>query len=191
MGVAMLPLYIRFLGMESYGLIGIFSSLQAWLILLDMGMRPALSREMARFTAGAHDAQSIRDLLRSVELIVIGVALFVGVGTWASSGWLATHWVTAKTLPVGVVARSFAVMGLVVALRSLEDVYMSSIAGLQRQVLQNSVAIVVATARGLGALGVLAWVSPTIAAFFFWQALISAASLAIFGGIVYRVLPYP
>ena len=62
-----IPLYIKYLGIEAYGLIGIFALLQAWLALLDMGMTPTLSREMARFTGGAHDAQSIRDLLHVSE----------------------------------------------------------------------------------------------------------------------------
>jgi hypothetical protein len=45
MGVAFVPLYIKYLGMEAYGLIGIFAILQAWLVLLDMGMKwPALPR---------------------------------------------------------------------------------------------------------------------------------------------------
>ena len=60
MGMAFIPLYIRYLGIESYSLIGIFAILQAWLGLLDMGMRPALGREMARFNGGAHDAQPRR-----------------------------------------------------------------------------------------------------------------------------------
>ena len=55
MGLAFIPLYIKYLGIETYGLIGIFAILQAWLGLLDMGMRPALGREMARFTGGAPD----------------------------------------------------------------------------------------------------------------------------------------
>jgi len=74
MQLAFVPVYIRYLGIESYGLIGIFTLLLAWLTLLDVGMRPALFREMARFTAGAHNAQSIRDLLRSVEIVVVAIA---------------------------------------------------------------------------------------------------------------------
>jgi len=65
MGLAFVPLYIRYLGMEAYGLIGIFVLLQAWLSILDMGITPTLNREMARFTAGAHTPQSIHNLLRS------------------------------------------------------------------------------------------------------------------------------
>jgi hypothetical protein len=53
MSLAFVPLYIKYLGIEAYGLIGIFVMLQAWLTLLDMG---ALGREMARFTGGGHDA---------------------------------------------------------------------------------------------------------------------------------------
>ena len=69
MGLAFIPLYIRYLGMEAYGLIGLFAVIQAWMTLLDMGMTPTLNREMARYTAGAHSSQSIRDLLRSLEIL--------------------------------------------------------------------------------------------------------------------------
>jgi len=166
MGLAFIPLYIKYLGIEAYGLIGIFAILQAWLSLLDMGMKPALGREMARFTGGAHNAQSIRDLLRSIEIIGIAIATGVALGFWAASGWLASHWVTARSLPSDVVAQAFSVMGVVTALRFVESIYVSSIVGLQRQVLHNAATSVMATVRGLGAVGLLAWVSPTIGAFF-------------------------
>ena len=189
MGLAFVPLYIRYLGIEAYGLIGIFALLQAWLALLDMGMKPALGREMARFTGGAHNAQSIRDLLRSIEVIGIAIAGGIALGIWAASGWLASHWVTAKHLPVEVVAHAFAVMGVVTALQFIQSIYVSSIAGLQRQVLQNIVTSITATVRGLGAVALLAWVSPTIGAFFLWQGLLSMITVALFAGVVYRVLP--
>jgi O-antigen/teichoic acid export membrane protein len=189
MGLAFVPLYIRYLGIESYGLIGIFAMLQSWLTLLDMGMKPSLGREMARFTAGARDVQSIRDLLRSVETIAFSVGALIISGVWAGSGYLASNWVTVTALPVHVVAQSFAVMGFVVALRFIEDIYLSSIAGLQRQVLQNIVTSSVATARGLGAIAVLAWISPSIRAYFIWQGLVSLTSVALLGSVVYRTLP--
>ena len=75
MGLAFVPLYIKYLGIEAYGLIGLFAVLQAWLSLLDMGMTPTLGREMARFTGGIHSNESIRDLLRSIEIIAVGVEI--------------------------------------------------------------------------------------------------------------------
>ena len=41
MGLAFIPLYINYLGIEAYGLIGLFAVLQGWLVLLDLGMTPA------------------------------------------------------------------------------------------------------------------------------------------------------
>lgn len=191
MGLAFIPYYIKYLGIEAYGLIGIFALLQAWLALLDMGMKPSLVREMARFTGGEHNVQTIRDLLRSIEIVGIGVALLVALGVWLASGWLASDWLNVKTLPLDVVAHAFTVMGCVTALRFIENIYISCIVGLQRQVLQNTVTSVMATLRGLGAVGVLAWVSPSIDAFFLWQGLISLATVVIFAFVVYRTLPEP
>ena len=189
MSVAFIPLFIKYLGIEAYGLIGIFFMLQAWLGLLDMGMRPALGREMARLTGGGLRVQFIWDLLRTIEFIGIALAVVIAVGIWASSNWFAVYWVTANNLPVDVVTRAFAVMGIVIALSFIESIYVGCIVGLQRQVLLSAVASIMATLRGLGAVGVLAWVSPSIEAFFIWQGVISFVSAAIFAGLVYRLLP--
>lgn len=189
MGMAFIPLYVKYLGIESYGLIGMFGVIQAWLVLLDLGMRPALGREMARFSAGAHTPTSIRTLLRSVEWIALAVAGLLAVGVWSASGWLSTSWVSASKLSPAAIAQAFTVMGIVSALRFVENVYVSSIVGLQRQVLENTVTSLFSILRGLGALGVLAWLSPTIEAFFVWQGLVSLATVAVFAAAVYSSVP--
>ncbi len=191
MALAFVPLYIKYLGIEAYGLIGIFVVLQTWLSLLDMGMRPALAREMARFTGDGLDAQSVWDLLRSVEVIALGIAALTGIGIFLASEWLAGGWVRPEQLSEDEVARAFTLMGLVVAARFIENIYTNSIAGLQRQVLQNAITVVMATLRGLGAVAVLAWVSPTIEAFFIWQGMVSLLTALMFMGVVYRLLPTP
>ena len=91
MGLVFVPVYIKYLGMEAYGLIGVFIMLQAWLSLLDMGMTPTLSREMARYTAGAHTEQSIRDLLRTLEIICFILAVLLCVGLSLCSTWLSIN----------------------------------------------------------------------------------------------------
>lgn len=191
MSLAFVPLYIKYLGIEAYGLIGIFVMLQVWLSLLDMGMKPALMREMARFTGDGLDVQSVWHLLRSIEIIALGMAVLIGSGIWMASGWLATNWVQPDELPKDAVVQAFALMGLVVAVRFIENIYTNSMAGLQRQVLQNVVTGVMATLRGLGSVAVLVWVSPTIEAFFIWQGVISLATAVVFMAVVYRILPQP
>jgi O-antigen/teichoic acid export membrane protein len=61
MSLAFIPLYIKYLGVEAYGLVGLFSVLQISFTLLDMGMSLTLSREMARFRAKVNDNELIRE----------------------------------------------------------------------------------------------------------------------------------
>ena len=189
MALAFVPLYIRYLGIEAYGLIGMFAILQSWLGLLDMGMKPALGREMARFTGGLHETGYIRDLLRSIEAIGVLIAAVIALGVWAASDWLAADWLRPEALNVEIVAQAVAIMGAVTALRFIEQIYASAISGLQRQVLLNVVSSAMATARALGAVAVLVLVSPTISAFFVWQGLVSIVTVALFAIATHKALP--
>lgn len=189
MALGFLPLYIRYLGPEALGLIGVFAMLQAWLALLDLGITPTLNREMARFTAGRHTPQSIRDLLRSLEAVCLSLAALIALLIWGASGYLAREWLRAEALPVEVVRQSLGVMGLVVALRFCEGIYRGALLGLQRHVFYNTVNALLATARYAGAVGVLAFVSPTIGAFYLWQAAVSLIAVASLAVSVHRSLP--
>src|SRR5688572_11814236 len=48
MQIVATPFYLRLLGVESYGLIGFYTALQALLQVLDMGISLMTSREVAR-----------------------------------------------------------------------------------------------------------------------------------------------
>jgi O-antigen/teichoic acid export membrane protein len=190
MGLPFVPLYIKYLGIEAYGLIGIFALLQVWLSLLDMGMTPTLGREMARFSSGGFPVESIRDLLRTLETIALMIAVVIAGSIAIGSEWIAADWLKTEEIPVEVVAQAFTIMGMVWGLRFVEGIYRSSIIGLQRQVLFNVVDGVMATLRGLGAVAILALFSPTIQAFFLWQGLISIATVTVLATTTYGSLPH-
>ena len=189
MGLAFVPFYIQYLGIDAYGLIGLFALLQAWLALLDMGMTPTLGREMSRYTGGGHSTGSIRNLLRSIEILAAGIAILIAAGVAFGSHWFAVVWLKADTLPNDTVIEALIVMGLVTALRFVEGVYRSAIVGLQRQVLFNVINSLMATLRAVGAIGVLIWISASVQAFFVWQALVSITSLGILVVATYANLP--
>ncbi len=117
LSLALVPVYIRYLGIEAYSLVGLFAVIQAWMALLDAGMAPTLGREMARFTAGTVTVQAIRDLLRSIETLYLGMAALVALSlTWAAD-FLARHWLNIDRLPVEVVIGALSMLGVVVAQR--------------------------------------------------------------------------
>lgn len=189
MKLIFIPLYIHYLGMEAYGLIGVFTVTQTGFLLLDMGMIPTLNREMARFTAGAHTSDTIRELLHSIEVVFICIAFLITISVWAMSDWFVQHWLRVGQLPLATVNKAIFLMGFIVALRFIESLYRSAILGLQTQVWLNAVTAILETARWCGAVGLLAFISPDIVAFFLWQGCISIVTVIIFSGRVHRVLP--
>ncbi|MDR3415436.1 MAG: oligosaccharide flippase family protein [Nevskia sp.] len=191
MGLAFVPLYIRYLGIEAYGLIGVFTLLQSWLALLDLGLTPTISREMARFQAGAHTPQSIRDLMCSVERVYFGLAAVVALGLFFAAPWLATDWVRAEKLSTATVANALAVTGGAIAVRWVAGLYRSALTGLQRQVWLNGCTAFFSTLRGLGVVAVLAWVSSTIMAFFVFQSVLVALEALVLAMQLRRLLPEP
>lgn len=190
MGLAFTPLYISYLGIEAFSIIGFFAILHAWFALLDMGISPTISREMARFSGGAQGSTQIRNLLRTCETLMVCIMLFVFLVIYLSSDMISYNWLNTETISPELLSFVLVIMGGVIALRLGEGVYRGALMGLQRQVLFNSIYAVLSTFRWLGSVLVLALVSPSLFAFFFWQGFVSLASLLVLSFATYRVLPY-
>lgn len=189
MGIAFVPLYIRALGLQAYGLVGVFSVLQASLALFDLGLTPTLIRETARLRGGAHTPQSIRDLLRSLELVYVVLAAFMVLLIWFGASWLGGNWLKADALDSRMVIDSIRLMAWVLAMRWVEQVYRGALVGLQDQVWLNVVQAMLATARWGGAVLVVTFWRPSVLAFFTWHGLVSCLTAAFLAWRTYRVLP--
>ena len=177
MTIIFIPIYIKFMGIEAWGLIGIFATLQAIFGLLDMGLSSTLNREMARLSVLPHKEQEMRDLVRTLEAIYWSVAAFVGIAAVSLSPVIAHHWIKAGQLPPKTIEQALLIMGFVIALQMPVGFYSGGLMGLQRQVLLNAITIVISTLRGAGAILILWLISPTIQAFFLWQIVISGANI--------------
>ena len=59
-GIVALPVYLRLLGVEAFGLVGFFTLLSAGFQVFDVGLSQTFARECARFTGGARDIHSLR-----------------------------------------------------------------------------------------------------------------------------------
>jgi O-antigen/teichoic acid export membrane protein len=188
--LALIPVYIAYLGIESYALVGIFTLVLACFTILDAGMTPTLNREAARFTAGEHEASSIVDLVRSIEILCIAIVLVVVVLGSLSAQWLAAHWLGVSSLSQETKSRALVLIVIVASLRVFEGVYRGALLGLQKHLWLNVLSATVATVRAVGAVAVLKWVSPSIGAFFIWQAIASVAALLVFASTTWRALPH-
>ena len=70
-GIVIFPSYLNYLGPESFGLIGFFTMISTWLMMLDVGLSQTISRESARLRSSRKDLIEFKLVLRSVESIFL------------------------------------------------------------------------------------------------------------------------
>ena len=180
MGIAFVPFYIRLMGAESYGLIGVFFSIQTMLAVLDLGLSQTLGREMARLSVDRKNAQLMVDTARTLEIIYWVVAIGVVALIAIFSDFIAYRWLNPELLSRKTLQEALWVVAIVVGLRWPVALYMGGLNGLQRQVDVNIISAVFATLQGAGAIAVLWYFEPTVRAFFMWQALIALLQVVVF-----------
>lgn len=188
-GIVMVPMYIRYMGAEAYGLVGFYAMLQVWFNLLDMGLTPTMARETARFHGGATDALSYRRLVRALEGIFITVALIGGATMFAASSYIARDWLKASQLPVVELQRAIQLIAVIIAMRWMCGLYRGAISGSERLVWLGNYNAFVATLRFIGVIPILIFVGVTPVIFFSYQFLIAIVELTGLLIYAYRILP--
>ncbi|MFQ3595698.1 MAG: oligosaccharide flippase family protein [Sphingomonadaceae bacterium] len=191
MMIGFVPVFIRHLGIEAYGIIGLFTTFQALLAILDAGMGPTLNREMARFTSGAREASHTLDLLRTLETLAALLAGALAGTLILLAKPLSTSWLNPETLPREMIRTALMLMGAALACRFLESIYRASLLGLQQQVWYNGANILLNTLRHAGAATLVAYLSANLTTFFAWYLAISVLIVGVLRWKLLRVLPHP
>src|SRR5262245_57290155 len=91
-GIVFVPVYLKYMGSEAYGLVGFFAMLQAWFNLLDLGLTPTIARESARYHGGSMSALEYRRVYRSLSVVFVVVALAGGAALYALAGTVTHRW---------------------------------------------------------------------------------------------------
>lgn len=187
--ILFVPVYLQYLSVEVYGIIGFFSGLQSILTLLDGGISPTLSREIARLSAFSEKAQEMRDLSRTLEILCWIIALLIsGIAILISSP-LSKHWLRAEQISTETIFQALVLMSISFIFQWTTNFYTGGLIGLQRQTAYNLVNSIGVTFRSVGAFLILAFVSPTIQAFLMWQALASLLTVILMRSVFWRCLP--
>ncbi len=189
MSIIFVPLYIKLMGIEAYGLVGVFASITALFSILDMGMSATMTREMARLSALDTSGRDRRNLARTLEIIYWTVALLQGAVVIVLAGPIADYWVKPDRLEPTVVKQALMITGGIVALRWPVSFYSGGLRGLDRQPLLNIIFSGYATLRGVGVIAVLWLISPTIQAFFLYQIVVSAVEISCLAWAMWWSLP--
>jgi O-antigen/teichoic acid export membrane protein len=187
--LAFVPLYVRLIGMEAFGLIGMYLMLVGALQVFDFGLRATVNREVARYSAHPGKEAEARDLVYSLEACCLGMTFLIAFAMAGGSTFIATRWIQANALAPEVVQRAVLYMGLLAALQWPISFYTSGLLGLDRQATANVIRTVGAVVTHGGALLALLFLSPTITVFFAWQLGVAVVQLIVARSLLWRALP--
>ena len=187
--LAAMPFYLHYLGAEAFGLVGFYVMLQAWAQLLDMGLTPALSRELSRYRAGDSTATDAWALVRMLEWLFGVVAVLFAALAFLARDWVALGWLHPDRLPPDEVALSIAIMGAMVGMRWLVGLYRGGLVGLEEQVRLQAAGMLIATLKAVGVLLALGHIEASARVFFLYQGVVAIAELLLFMAMFYKAMP--
>lgn len=168
-GILILPLYIKYMGAEAYGLVGFFTMLQAWFAVLDLGLTPTIGRETARYFGGSMSALAYRQLFRALSVIFVFIAVLGGGVLFVFAEQVASHWLQIATLDLREVLVAVQIMAISVALRWLGGLYRGVITGAERLVWLSGFNIIIATLRFVAVFATMSIFGYTPLVFFLHQ----------------------
>ena len=182
-----LPFYLRFLGMEAYGLIGFYAMLQSTFQVFDLGLAPTVSREIARGAETGHQRRSA-SLLRTLEIVYMGVAIMIATFIALAAPWIGTHWLQIRLLPESAVVGAIALMGLNLACRWPISLYHGALVGAHRLAHSAVTSMTVNVAGAIATIAVLAWGMRSVQAFFLTQAIFGLIQVLILRAFALRAV---
>ena len=189
-GIVMLPFYLKYLGAEAYGLVGFFALMQSWMMLLDMGISPTLSREVAKVKNETDNIVRLKfiNLLHSLEFIFIIVSLFISLLIIINSNLITTSWIRLQTLDIDIVSYCISLMGAMIGLRLLSSLYRSGIVGSEEQVWLNKANSIIVTLKFVGVILVLHFISSDIKYFFEYQMIVTILEFFLYSFKFYNIM---
>jgi O-antigen/teichoic acid export membrane protein len=188
-GLAAVPTYLRLLGMEAFGLIGISATIGLILGLADFGLAPTLTRELAREWKTDADIVEGRTVLETLNTVYVPLALALAGIVVIAAPWITHHWLQVKRLSPATVETSIRLIGVTAGCQLLTSFYNGGLAGLQRQVLRNIISVTIVVVQVGGALVLLTRFDIGIVGFFAWQSAVLGTAAIVIGVILFALVP--
>ena len=133
----LVPVYLHYLGVEAYGLIGGFYAVISFIGLLDLGLSATIKREVALRKTIPEKLLTIPDLLRTTEIIYwcTGAVILLLMVLLAQP--ISTQWINAENIDLATVKWAVIILGLTVAIRWPVTTYRGTLIALEKQVQLN------------------------------------------------------
>lgn len=159
------PLYIKFLGFESYSLISFTLVIAGVMSILDAGLTATLSREFAiKSTSNLEKSKT----LSTLEACYLLLALLIIVIVFLFADKVAGNWLKLEHISHDQVLFYLKVIGVGVAFQLLANFYIGGLLGLEKQVEANIYQMIWGIVRN-GLVIIPLFIYHSLSIFFIWQ----------------------
>lgn len=172
--LASVPIYIKYLGAEAYGLIGFFIILQSFSGLLDFGLSATINRKVAQARAVDSEFSLLFGVLKIVEPLFAIVFIVIFLAIYFNGDFISVKWIKAVTLTKADIAYCLMLMGVIMGFRLYSTLYRSGINGFEDQIWNNKNNMLVNSIKYGGSIVLLIVFSQKIQTYFEYQ-LVAAA----------------
>jgi O-antigen/teichoic acid export membrane protein len=183
------PIFLKILGPEGYGLVGIYTTLYTALILFDFGLSTSLNKELALLSYTKGNATKARSVVRKAETISWIISIIMIVFFIISIDYLSMHWIKSDSFSFDYIKKILLLVGISLFFQLPINLYTGGLYGLQRYSALSILNIISTSIRYFGAFFVLKYHSNDIIAFFYWQIFSSIFNLLLVFFFFRRALP--
>jgi O-antigen/teichoic acid export membrane protein len=184
-----IPLYLKLIGPDGYGIVGIFTSLQVLFSLLDAGLSTTLNKELSRLSVLKDSKEEMHNVVKTLGDIYWYISLSAGIFFLLLSPLISKYWVHSNSLSFTTISLSFALLSTSLIFQLPIGFYSGGIIAIQKQVTLNIFRIIFATIKSFGSILVLIFISKSVTTFLFWILIVNIAQVFTLKYILWLNLP--
>lgn len=186
---ALFPVYLHFIGAESFGVVGIYATVQAVIALFDCSLAPTLTRELARTRAGRDGWGHAYNLTRTLEVVYWGLAAVAGGLFVILVPFLSGYWLNPEKLSAQEVSAALYVAALGLAFLWPNTLYAGGLVGLEKQKALAFIGVAGSTVRAAATIFFLWAVSPSVETIFWVGAVLGLLQTLVTRLVFWRAMP--
>ena len=177
-GLISVPILIKEMGIDAYGLVGFYIALQGIFQLLDIGLSTTISRQATNYKHKI-DQKLFLKIKKYAELFFIGVGLCAIALFYYYSNYIANSWLKESDFSGKTLNDVIKIIGFIIVIRWVSFLYRGIVTGFEEQVWLSKVNILITTLKYILIIPLIIYINNGLILYFQYQLCISIMEITI------------
>jgi O-antigen/teichoic acid export membrane protein len=189
LSIFLLPVTVKLLGVESYGLVSFYITALNIVNVLDLGLGNSFNRQLSRHSASLTLQKEQPSITRTFEIIIFSISILIGISFYILSSVISDFWIKNGGISHKTVITCIQLMGISIAFQFPQSFYQNGLIALNKQLQLNLFLIFYGTIRVVGSLVILKYISCEVELFFRWHLLFNLVTTLCVTRLFWNSIP--